>query len=60
MGLKELGQGLMYCDIIEANTITNSDHAIVVAKLITGIMKRTRTQACNQKTKRKTMGFPTR
>jgi exonuclease III len=54
---RKLGQGLMYCDITEASTITNSDHAIVVTKLVTGIMKRTRTQACNKRLKGKQWAF---
>jgi hypothetical protein len=34
---------LIYCDIIEADIITNSDHSIVVTKMITGISKKPRT-----------------
>ena len=34
---KDLGQSLTYCDILEADVITNSDHAIVIAKMLTGI-----------------------
>ena len=38
---KDLARGLLFCDIISADLITNSDHAIVLAKFAIGIMKRT-------------------
>jgi exonuclease III/ribonuclease HI len=50
---REFEQGLLTCEIVEADTITSSDHAIVVAKVITGIMSYTRTLACNKRLKGK-------
>ena len=49
---KNLAQGLMYCDIVNTDTITNSDHAIVIAKVITGITKKTRNIACDKRLKK--------
>jgi len=54
---KDLGQGLIYCDILEADTVTNSDHAIVIAKMITGIRKKTRSLACEKRLKGKRWSF---
>src|SRR5438876_4068121 len=48
---KDLGQGLISCQITESDTITNSDHAIVSASIATGIMKKSRTAACDKKLK---------
>ena len=50
---KELGKDLIYCDIIEADTITGSDYLIVVATVITGIMKKSISTACNKRLKGK-------
>ena len=50
---KDLGQSLTYCDILEADIITNSDHAIVIAKMLTGIRKKTRSLACEKRLKGK-------
>lgn len=50
---KNLARGLLFCNIIRADLITNSDHAIVLAKFATGIMKRTRNRACNKRLKDK-------
>jgi hypothetical protein len=50
---KNLEHSLICCDIIEANTITNSNHTIVVTKMITGISKRSRATAQNKKLKKK-------
>ena len=54
---KELGQGLTYCDILEADVVTNSDHAIVIAKMLTGIKKKTRSLACEKRLKGKRWSF---
>ncbi len=54
---KELGKGLIYCDIIEADTITGSDHSIVVTTVITRIMKKSRSTACNKRLKGKQWVF---
>ena len=54
---KELGKGLIYCDIIEADTITGSNHSIVVATVITGIMKKSRFTAYNKRLKGKQQVF---
>ena len=50
---RELGQGLVYCDIIKADTITGSDHSIVVATLSTGIMNKARSLAYDKRLKGK-------
>ena len=50
---KDLGQSLTYCDILEADVVTNSDHAIIIAKMITGIRKKTRSLACEKRLKGK-------
>ena len=50
---RELGQGLVYCDIIEADTITGSDHSIVVATLSIGIMNKLRSLVCDKRLKGK-------
>ena len=50
---KELGSGLIHSDIIEADTITGSDHSIVVTTMLSGIMEKTRFTACNKKLKGK-------
>ena len=49
---KNLAQGLMYCDIVNADTITNGDYAIVIAKVITDITKKTRNIACDKRLKK--------
>ena len=50
---KDLGQGLLCCKITKSDTITNSDHAIINAKMITGIEKKVRTSACDKRLKGK-------
>ncbi len=50
---KDLGQGLISCKIMESDTITNSDYAIVSASIATGIMKKSRTAACDKRLKGK-------
>ena len=50
---RELGQGLVYYDIIEADTITSNDHSIVVATLLTRIMNKPRSLAYNKRLKDK-------
>jgi len=50
---RELSQSLTYCDIIEADTITSSDHAIVIATMLTGITQRPRSLACDKRLKGK-------
>ena len=54
---RELRQGLVYCDIIEADTITGSNHSIVVATLSIGIMNKTRSLVCNKRLKGKQWVF---
>ena len=49
----ELGKGLLQCDIIEADNITNSNYSLVTAKLLTGIMKKVRIAVCNKRLKSK-------
>ena len=34
---KYLSQGFTYCNILEADVVTNSDHTIVIAKILTSI-----------------------
>jgi hypothetical protein len=43
----------MKCEIIESEYIMNSDHNIVIAKLSTGIMQRTRALASVKRLKGK-------
>ena len=54
---KDLRQGLISYQIIELDTITNSDHAIVSASIATGIMKKSRTAACDKRLKGKKQVF---
>ncbi len=54
---KDLGQGLISCKITDSDTITNSDHAIVSASIATGIMKKSRTAACDKRLKGKKWVF---
>ena len=54
---KDLGQGLISYQITESDTITNSDHAIVSASIATGIMKKSRTAACDKRLKGKKQVF---
>src|SRR5437868_5490897 len=54
---KDLGQGLISCKIMDSDTITNSDHAIVSASIATGIMKKSRTAACDKRLKGKKWVF---
>ena len=54
---KDLGQGLINCKITDSDTITNSDHAIVSASIATGIMKKSRTAACDKRLKGKKWVF---
>ena len=53
----KLRKGLLQCNIIEADNITNSDHSLVTAKLLTEIMKRVRSAACNRRLKSKQWHF---
>ena len=48
---KNLAQGLMYCNIVNADRITNSDYTIVIAKVITGIIRKIRNIAYNKRLK---------
>ena len=50
---RELEQGLVYCDIIKADTITDSDHSIVVTTLLTRIINKPRSLAYNKRLKSK-------
>jgi len=50
---KDLEQGLISCKITESDTITNSDYAIVSASIATGIMKKSKTAACDKRLKGK-------
>jgi len=50
---KSLGQGLISCEITDSDIITNSDHAILSANMITGIRKKSRTLACDKRLKGK-------
>ena len=50
---KELGNSLIHCDIVEADIITGSDHSIVVTIVLTRIMKKSRSLACNKRLKGK-------
>ena len=54
---KDLGQSLTYCDILEADVVTNSDHTIIIAKMLTGIRKKTRSLACEKRLKGKRWSF---
>ena len=45
------------CRITDSDTITNSDHAIVSASMATGIMKKSRTAACDKRLKGKKWVF---
>ena len=54
---KDLGQSLTYCDILEADVVTNSDHAIIIAKMLTGIRKKTRSLACEKRLKERNGHF---
>src|SRR5205085_5007705 len=54
---KDLGQGLISYKITESDTITNSDYAIVSASIATGIMKKSRTAACDKRLKGKKWVF---
>ena len=54
---KKLGSGLIHSDIIEADTITGSDHSIVVTTMLSGIIEKTRSTACNKRLKGKQWVF---
>ena len=50
---KELKNGLIYYDIVEADIITSSDYSIVVTTVLIEIIKKPRLLACNKRLKGK-------
>ena len=50
---KNLSQSLTNCDILEADVVTNSDYTIIIAKMLTGIKKKTRFLAYEKRLKGK-------